>query len=95
MEYNPGSWEQHQKWQEGIQLPQMLLYLLEQNYTILHVNDTHSKSPLLQDSGWLGEIGALQEVTPANMQLDMADAALLGLRNLGCPKPKELAKVAA
>ena len=48
MEYTPGAWEVNNKWRELAALPAMLSNLLEQRYTIQHVHDGHSRSPLLQ-----------------------------------------------
>lgn len=90
MEYSPGPWEINYQWKEYIDLSKMLMYLLERNYTIMHVHDGYARSPLLQLPGWTGDIGALEEVMMDHMQHDLADARLLQTQELGCPKPKEL-----
>ncbi len=93
MEYSPGPWEIHHKWEEYMGLSKMLVYLLDQSYTILHVHDGHARSPLLQLPDWTGEIGALEEVMIEHMQHDMADARLLQMQEMGCPKPKQLKQI--
>ncbi|KAL0024793.1 hypothetical protein WJX79_007618 [Trebouxia sp. C0005] len=37
MEYSPGAWEIHDKWDEYIDLANMLAYLLDLGYTLLHL----------------------------------------------------------
>ena len=54
MEYTPGAYEMHSDWAGYMQLPQMLIMLLQHNYTILHVSDDISRAPLLSRSTWTG-----------------------------------------
>ncbi len=93
MEYSPGAWEIHFKWDEYIDLANMLMYLLDQGYTLLHVHDGLARAPLLQLPEWSGGMGEFEEVTAEHLQHDMADAKLLQLQSMGCPKPKELKQV--
>ncbi|KAA6428036.1 MAG: hypothetical protein FRX49_02697 [Trebouxia sp. A1-2] len=93
MEYSPGAWEIHDKWDEYIDLANMLAYLLDLGYTLLHVHDGLARAPLLQLPEWSGGMGEFEEVTADHLQHDMADAKLLQLQLMGCPKPKELKQV--
>ncbi|DBA86663.1 TPA: hypothetical protein ACH3X1_005126 [Trebouxia sp. C0004] len=93
MEYSPGSWEVHFKWDEYSELAQMLMYLLDQGYTLLHIHDGLARAPLLQLPEWSGGMGEFEEVTAEHLQHDMADAKSLQLQHMGCPKPKELKQV--
>lgn len=90
MEYSPGPWEIHFKWDEYMDLPQMLVNLLDRSYTILHVHDGLARSSLLELPEWTGDMGMFEEVSREHMQYDMADAESLQLKKMGCPKPKEL-----
>lgn len=93
MEYSPGAWEIHFKWDEYSDLANMLMYLLDQRYTLLHVHDGLARAPLLQLPEWSGGMGEFEEVTAEHLQHDKADAKLLQLQSMGCPKPKELKQV--
>lgn len=90
MEYTPGAYELQGQWTELRQVPQMLTALLRRNYTVLHVADHLSRAPLLTQGSWKGQIPPLEQVTPENVQFDVADTQLLEIRGLGCPRPKEL-----
>lgn len=90
MEYTPGAYELQGRWTELRQVPQMLTTLLRRNYTVLHVADHLSRAPLLEQGSWKGQIPPLEQVTRENVQFDVADAQLLEIRGLGCPRPKEL-----
>ena len=90
MEYSPGPWEIHAKWDDYIHLSQMLVSLLDRSYTILHVHDGLARSSLLELPDWAGDMGVFEEVGREHMQYDLADAKLLQLKQMGCPKPKEL-----
>lgn len=93
MEYSPGAWEIHFKWDEYIDLANMLANLLDQGYTLLHVHDGLARAPLLQLPEWSGVMGDFEEVTAEHLQHDMADAESLQQQLMGCPKPKELKQV--
>lgn len=92
MEYSPGPWEIHSKWDEYSDLAQMLINLLDRSYTILHVHDGLARSSLLQLPDWAGDMGLFEEVRKEHMLYDMADARLLQLKEMGCPKPQELSQ---
>ena len=95
MEYSPGGWEVNDRWSEYGQLSQMLMMLLKQNYTMLHISDDISRAPLLEMPSWKGRIGNFQEVVMGNLQYDASDAQLLKKRSMGCPKPKQLQSINA
>ncbi|KAK9906760.1 hypothetical protein WJX75_007525 [Coccomyxa subellipsoidea] len=89
MEYSPGVYDVGKRWDEYLDWPRMLSYLLEHGFTLLHVRDELVGSSLLDDN-FQGTLPAFEEILAENLVYDIEDAQKLQSRTMGCTPPKEL-----
>lgn len=89
MEYSPGVYENPDRWGDYADNPNMLAFLLEQKFTILHVRDRMARMHLMGPE-WDQPMPSFEEVLMENLAYDLQDAKRLKERTLGCPKPDEL-----
>ncbi|CAL8462169.1 g1700 [Coccomyxa elongata] len=91
MEYSPGVYDVGERWDEYLDWPRMLSYLLEHGFTLLHIRDELVGSSLL-DENFQGALPGLEQILAENLLYDIDDAQKLQLRTLGCTPPTELSK---
>ena len=89
MEYSPGPYEAQYRWEAYADNPNMLAFLLEQKFTILHVTDYMARMRLM-GAEWDQAMPSFEEVRKENLAYDFQDAKLLKERALGCHKPDKL-----
>ena len=79
----------------------MLMSMIDQGLTLLHVRDDLVRTDLIHGSlpgghlDWTGPLPGFEEITAANLQYDAQDAEKLARLGLGCPKPAELTQKCA
>lgn len=84
MEYSPGVVEANADWALSEDNPGKLLGLVQEGYTILHLNESFR---VASGFSWDGKLPVMRRVTEESLRHDVEDAKRLQAGTLGCPLP--------